>query len=334
MQSIKEHTKKEVCPIIVPSAASSLGSFNCFLVNDGSTLTLIDAAIDTEESWQLLNFTLQENGWGLADIDRVLLTHHHADHVGLLPRILETNAVPVYAHRDAVPRLKMDTDFLAMRYDFFVELYTKMDCLQDAEKRLERMKKTIRQARELELNTDIIPVRQGDEIAGFSVIETPGHSPDSISFFDEQQRWLFSGDVLLKHSSTNALIDPDREGRLLPSVAQQRDTLARCFDLAAQTLFPGHQEIISDHRRVIQQKLAKMDRKAEKLLQLLDGQQRSASNLAKAYYGGLYENQFSLVMSEIIGYLHYLEAEGTVVKTLKDGIWLFENGNKGSAEVR
>jgi hydroxyacylglutathione hydrolase len=37
---------------------------------------------------------------------------------------------------------------------------------------------------------------EGDEVAGFTVLETPGHSPGHVSFWRESDRTLIAGDVL------------------------------------------------------------------------------------------------------------------------------------------
>lgn len=39
-------------------------------------------------------------------------------------------------------------------------------------------------------------LREGDEVGGFTVVETPGHSPGHISYWRESDRVLVAGDVL------------------------------------------------------------------------------------------------------------------------------------------
>ncbi len=39
-------------------------------------------------------------------------------------------------------------------------------------------------------------LREGDEVAGFTVLETPGHSPGHVSFWRESDRVLLCGDVM------------------------------------------------------------------------------------------------------------------------------------------
>ncbi len=39
-------------------------------------------------------------------------------------------------------------------------------------------------------------LREGDEVAGFTVLETPGHSPGHVSYWRESDRTLVCGDVM------------------------------------------------------------------------------------------------------------------------------------------
>ncbi len=60
------------------------------LFNKDEALTLIDCGPNTKEAAESLSFQLKEHGVSAADIEQVVLTHHHADHSGLLhlfPRI-------------------------------------------------------------------------------------------------------------------------------------------------------------------------------------------------------------------------------------------------------
>ncbi|WP_162176628.1 MBL fold metallo-hydrolase [Deinococcus frigens] len=47
------------------------------------------------------------------------------------------------------------------------------------------------------------PLLEGDDVAGFTVIETPGHTPGHASFFRERDRVLIQGDVLRNTNMTN-----------------------------------------------------------------------------------------------------------------------------------
>ncbi|MGX9135447.1 MBL fold metallo-hydrolase [Rummeliibacillus sp. JY-2-4R] len=320
---IISNKEQQVCPIIFPAPYGSVGTYNFFIMKQNNSLTLIDAGINHDSCWEHLNLTLAELEANVSDIECILLTHHHEDHVGLLKRILAVKDIPIYAHPIAIQRLQMDSSFFHMRYQFFDNLYKEMDCHSDARPRLEKMKKTLNELNERKLTAEFIPIQQGDIVCGFEVIETPGHSPDSISFLDRKRKWAFTGDLILKDFPTNAIIDPDQNGIRLKSVSQQRESLVKCAEMDVQFVFPGHKTIIEEHKQLVNQKLASMNRKSQRLLALITECSQTASSLAKRYYKSKYKTEFSLVMSEIIGHLDYLEEQNSVGKEKIDGKWIY-----------
>lgn len=322
MQSIS-CKERQVYPIIFPLEYGTIGSINFYIINDGESLSLIDAGIDHEGCWEFFKEALSEQGFKIEDIERIILTHHHGDHVGLLKRILQLKNMPIYAHPFAIQRLQMDANFFQKRYQFFDKLYAEMDCRQDAFPQLEKLKKTLIELEERKITANFVSLQEGDRISGLEVIATPGHSPDSISLYDDERKWLFTGDLLLKDMSTNAIIDLDQHGDRLKSISDQRHSLQKCSEIKSDFVFPGHRSIIENHKQLVKQKLESMDRKAERIVGLLKDKSQTASSIAKQYYKSKYYSEFSLVMSEIIGYLDYLEQKQLVKKEMVHDVWFY-----------
>lgn len=318
--SIKKNSRS-VYPIIVPTNYSNVGTINSYILDDGDSLSLIDAGIHTKKYKEALTLTLSEKGYHISDLSRILLTHHHEDHVGLVNWILQQKDIPVYAHYEAIPRLMMDQEFLLMRKQFFTELYISMGCIEEAQPRLKKLQQTIDSQKEQALQTVIRPLGEGDSILGMQVIETPGHSADSISFYDEDRNWLFAGDVVLKTTSSNAIVDPDVKGNRLHTVRQLEDSLKRIQHLHVEYLFAGHQEIIENQRIVISLKLDRIQHKANRLYSVIKEGIHYPKEIAQNLYRHKYNSEFSLVMSEVIGYLDYLEEKGRLKKSLQNGVW-------------
>ncbi|MCW1929426.1 MBL fold metallo-hydrolase [Bhargavaea beijingensis] len=314
-----------IYPIIQPADYPSLKTINFYLIQREGGLALIDAGVDSDSCMGRLEDTLKQAGADIRDLDAILLTHHHEDHAGLVPRLLEIKDIPVYAHRDAVPRLKMDRNFLEMRLEFFRRLYREMGCGEMGAERFARLEQTLRKAPQHALQAEINEIGEGDQIFGFEVIETPGHSPDSITFLDAAGRTAFTGDVLISGSSVNAIIDPTPNGSRLPSVSQQRRSLERLAGLGADILYTGHHEPIRIITGLVSDRISRMERKCEKLLKLIGSGISVPARITEAYYRDLYRTQFPLVMSEIIGHLDYLEEQGKVTKTMSDGVWHYQN---------
>jgi len=309
-----------VYPIIVPTPYT-LKSFNFYLIEEAGSLTLIDAGIDSEEAWELFSQTIKEHGYTLSDLKQILVTHNHHDHVGLINRICAQQDVPVYAHSEAIPRMKRDPKFLTRRIEFFKQLYREMGCGSAGDKQIEKLKEAARKNQHQMIRTDILPFPQSGLISEFQIIETPGHAPDHVSFYDLKKKRLFVGDHLIQHISSNAIVEPDQQGRRIPTLIQYKKSLQKCLNIDAEIIFPGHGELIRNHKELINRRLTRMDQKAEKMLDLLAGELSTANQLAQTLYKGKYESEFSLVMSEIIGHLDYLEEIGSLHKEQKDGVW-------------
>jgi glyoxylase-like metal-dependent hydrolase (beta-lactamase superfamily II) len=74
---------------------------NWYLVEDAGRLTVVDAGVP--RSWQSLHEALARLGRKPSDIEAVVLTHAHFDHVGFAERARSELHVPVYVHENDVP---------------------------------------------------------------------------------------------------------------------------------------------------------------------------------------------------------------------------------------
>src|SRR5699024_11605 len=126
-------------PIIIP-ANSMLRTYNCYLIKGDDTLTLVDAAIDDDESYQLFIDVLDENNLQVKYISDIVLTNKHYDNTGFVRRIREQTDVNVYAHSKAHLRLMRDENFLTKRINFFDQLYKNHGCGERGIAEVERMK--------------------------------------------------------------------------------------------------------------------------------------------------------------------------------------------------
>jgi glyoxylase-like metal-dependent hydrolase (beta-lactamase superfamily II) len=74
---------------------------NWYIVQEGRHLTVVDAGFP--RSWASLLDALDRLGRTPADIEAVVLTHGHYDHVGFAERARQELEVPVWAHEREVP---------------------------------------------------------------------------------------------------------------------------------------------------------------------------------------------------------------------------------------
>lgn len=77
------------CPLFSSSKGNSI-----FLAGGGTNL-LIDAGI----SYKKLCASLDEQGYAISDIDGILITHEHSDHINGLRVLLKKTSIPLFASR-------------------------------------------------------------------------------------------------------------------------------------------------------------------------------------------------------------------------------------------
>jgi glyoxylase-like metal-dependent hydrolase (beta-lactamase superfamily II) len=70
---------------------------NWYLVQDGDRLTLVDAGVPA--SWDSFRVLLGVLGRRLQDVEAIVLTHAHFDHVGFAETLRRATGIPVYVHR-------------------------------------------------------------------------------------------------------------------------------------------------------------------------------------------------------------------------------------------
>ena len=180
---------------------------NCFLVKAGDQYVLIDTGY--EEDWDLFRTRLKEANVELSQISHIILTHHHDDHCGLLHNILRENdsirVVMSHLCKDLI--LKGENDrthgggFLNRRVALL--MYIEPLLLSLILKKLivkERFTFPPYQLRDRDILTTGDTGLQdiGIPLDG-TIIETPGHTVDSISIlFDD-------GDCLIGDAAANFL---------------------------------------------------------------------------------------------------------------------------------
>jgi glyoxylase-like metal-dependent hydrolase (beta-lactamase superfamily II) len=212
------------------------GVVNFYLIEDRGKLLLIDAG--TPKDWNLLARTVTSLGRRLDDLEAVLLTHAHSDHVGFAEHARIDAAAPVWVHQADAEQAKGTkpgkNDGRMVSYLFKSEFYRTVWSL----------------ARRGALK--IIPVEEVSTYADGEtldlpgrpeVIHAPGHTPGACALLLEDRRVLMSGDVLLTKNPLTGRVGP----QISPS-GFNRDTpqalgSVGALDLiTADLVLPGHGE--------------------------------------------------------------------------------------------
>lgn len=142
------------------------------LFNENKNAWLIDPGNMNEQETKAIESFITENG---LKIEKIILTHAHIDHVLGLQWAFDTYKVPVTMHQEDQEVLDM-LQASGARFGFQVPA----------------------------VKVDTEYINEGDELdfdgEKFKIYHVPGHSPGSVVYHNETQKFMISGDVLFEGS--------------------------------------------------------------------------------------------------------------------------------------
>jgi len=307
--------------IILPTPFA-VGNVNVFLIQ-GERLTLVDAGVKTEEAWQAFQQQINGLGFTVSDIEQIVLTHHHPDHVGLLDYF--ESDIPVIGHPRNDVWISRDEAFIRHHDAFFAELFPKAGIDEKYLGALAGLKSMLRYSCERSLTH---AVKEGDSIPGLSgweVIETPGHALDHIALYHPQEKVMIGGDLLLEKVSSNPVLEPPQTvgGEREKSLLHYNHSLERLRQFDIDILYTGHGNEIHNVNELVEERLKKQRDRAAKVLLMLREKPSTVFMICQQLFPEIYKKQLSLTMSETLGQLDYLESVGAVTVDSSNGYWVY-----------
>jgi glyoxylase-like metal-dependent hydrolase (beta-lactamase superfamily II) len=310
-----------------------VGRVNCYLIED-EPLTLLDTGPNSGKSLDELEQALAAHGHAVEDLELIVISHQHMDHLGLLEILARRSGAEVAALHLLGPYLENFAENATADDAFAQEVMRRHGVPTDLSTVLGAVGSAFRAfgsrghvTREL---------RDGDRLhfrdRELLVMRRPGHSPSDTVFWDERRGILFGGDHLLAHISSNALVTRPLDGDQLeatdgsqhrPLIAYMR-SMAATRELPVDVVLPGHGDAINDHAALIDERLRMHARRARKLQRLLAGGPMTAYELALALWGNIAVTQAYLTISEVLGHLDLLVRDGQARELVQDGVARFE----------
>jgi glyoxylase-like metal-dependent hydrolase (beta-lactamase superfamily II) len=325
-------------PVAIPLPLPHIGSVNAWLL-PGDPVTLIDTGPREDEALAALEAGLRQEGLRLEDVELVLATHHHLDHVGLAATIQRRSGATVavldrmadYASRYSA-EVEDDRRFARA---LMIHHGVPEAVVAGGEELWDYIRATTEDFRADVRLADGERVRAGGR--DLRVVARPGHSTTDTLFVDDRDAIAFAGDHLLSTISSNTEIcSPARaqDGRAR-SRLRYLESLVRTQGMPLATLLTGHGAPVTDHRPLVDTRLRDHRRRCERIVAVLADGPRTAFEIA----GGLWpertvRSQPLLVVWEVVGHLELLLAAGTVAELAGDGGSVFELTGKGSAAPR
>ena len=243
---------------------------NTYVVGE-ERLVVIDPATpeasEQERLFELLD-ALQAEG---RRVERVLVTHHHHDHVGAVQATAERYQVPVAAHPLT----------------------------------LERLPHAPREAQALEDGAQIELGSAPDGSTGWHLeaLHTPGHDRGHLAFLESRYRSVFLGD--LASTVSTIVIDPP-EGHL----ATYLESLERLERFPMTTLYPAHGPAMRDGRRLAQKYIRHRRQREATLVKTLQEQPCDVDALLPKVYWDADERLYPFAARSLLAGLEKLAEEG------------------------
>jgi glyoxylase-like metal-dependent hydrolase (beta-lactamase superfamily II) len=309
-----------------------VGRVNCYLIED-EPLTLIDTGPNSGKSLDGLERALADHGRRIEDLERIVVTHQHMDHLGLLEILARRSGAEVAALHLLAPYLA-DFSRSATADDEFAQVIMRRHGVPDD---LATVVGSLAAAfRAFGSSGHVtLPLRDGEELRfrdrTLRIFHRPGHSPSDTILWDEEREMLIVGDHLLAHVSSNPLVsrplldDPAHPAPPRPqALLRYIDSMRATRELPARLVLSGHGDPILDHGELIDDRLRMHRRRAARIHQILNGQPMSAYEIALRMWGNVAVTQAYLTLSEVLGHLDLLVAAGQAAEHERANVTVFE----------
>lgn len=212
---------------------------NAYVIEGNRGSILVDCGWDSSEAIWAFREELRVERLSFEDINWVVVTHLHPDHIGLAAKLRELCGAKVIMHR-------ADAELIHSRYVDYAELTAATEKMLRAagvpDDEVCEMRDATAWA--AQFVTPIEPdelVEDGDTVSNgtfqMEVMHTPGHTPGHICLYDPRKRRLFCGDAVLFETVPHIAAHPQS---LADPIQEYKESLEYLGQKSVSFVFPGH----------------------------------------------------------------------------------------------
>jgi glyoxylase-like metal-dependent hydrolase (beta-lactamase superfamily II) len=306
----------------------ALDHVNVYALADADGWTLIDTGMNSRKTRDIWETVLAGPLAGKT-VARVLLTHHHPDHVGLVgwfqdrgAELLTTRTAWLYAR---MLTLDVQDRPSAESLQFYQRAGTSPEML--AKRANERPFNFADMVAPMPLGFTRVEEGETLTLGGrrWRVRLGQGHAPDHITLWSEVDELVIGGDQLLPGISPNIGVYPT-EPEADP-LTEWLEATTRFVPHARedQLVLPGHKLPFTGLPFRLQQMAENHHQALERLLGHLHEPQTAAGCFPTLYKRPIGEGEYGLALVEAVAHLNCLLRRGQVCRSLRaDGAWLWQ----------
>ena len=146
----------------------------------------------------------------------------------------------------------------------------------------------------------------------WQVVHTPGHASHQTCFYQPETRQFISADHLLPRTPTPIVERPLHTTTRIPALPQFLQSLTLVESLEIDIVYPGHGELITDHRALIQRQRERIQERKLECLHLVEAGYKTMAELVDIMYAHYPPQARFSGLWMLVGYLDLLKAEGLV----------------------
>jgi glyoxylase-like metal-dependent hydrolase (beta-lactamase superfamily II) len=302
-----------------------LNHVNVYLIDDGSSWNIVDTGLSnkaTQETWKQL---LSGHMAGRA-ISKIIVTHHHPDHVGLASWLADRGeAEVVMSGTEYLLGLTYWLDSDAMKANHYREFYRARGLEPEiAESILDRSARY--QSLTSPLPFSFRRLLHGDRLKlntrTLEVITGGGHAPEQMMLYCREARVFFAGDQIMLGITPNVSVSPrNPSGDVLGLFLASLRALASDIDEGALVL-PGHNLPFTGLTRRVDEINSHHEARLQDIVYFCSHVPRSAADLLKILFRSPIDRAvMELAFGEACAHVNRLLEQGRIVTTIGgDGV--------------